>query len=632
MCGIAGIVNYQKQTPVDRALLHRMAASLIHRGPDDEGYFAEGYVGFAFRRLAILDLSPTGHQPMATTDGSVWIIFNGEIYNFRELHEDLQRHGYKFRGTSDTEVLVNAYHFYGETFLQKLNGMFAIALWDIDKQRLMLARDRMGKKPLYVADNGERVVFASEMKAIFQVPDFTADIDVQAIDEYFAFGYVSGERTIYGNVKQILPGSFAHFEPGSKKSAAYYHIKASATTPSSEGEAIEQVSVLLEDAVRIRMVSEVPLGAYLSGGIDSSLVVSTMARLSSLPVKTFSIGFPDAEFDETADARVVAKYLGTEHHEEIVTPDYASLMHDILSDFDQPFGDSSALPTYVVSKLTRQHITVALTGDGGDEVFGGYALYDIGLRERKLDRIPRVMKSLLRSASNVYPDYLRGGNLLRRASLLGFAERYVDRFQLMNEKERGQVLLQSFRGELSQSEVLRNRASLFPDLEEEDPLRSMQYFDMLSYLPDDILAKVDRMSMLNSLETRSPFLDYRLVEFGLGLPQRLKYRNGSGKFLLRRLTASTLPAEVANRPKRGFSVPLRRWFRNELKSYVHDVIFSQAMRESGMINMDYASRVFAIHQAGLRDMSVPLWLLVAFAVWLETSTSWRIWSPREGTR
>jgi asparagine synthase (glutamine-hydrolysing) len=626
MCGLAGIFQYDPNEQVAESALRAMAQRMIHRGPDDEGVFRERNVGFAFRRLAIIDLTPNGHQPMSSADGSISVVVNGEIYNFPELRAELVKAGYQFRGNSDTEVLLNAYHHYGDACVEKLNGMFAFAIWDARQGSVLLGRDRLGKKPLYFSDNGRSMVFASEMKAIFAIPGIPRDINRSAVDEYFAFGYVGGNRTIYSTVRQLEPASVMKITTGGTTVRKYWKPEPRVMPGLTEDDAASSVKQLLEDAVRIRLMSDVPIGAFLSGGIDSSLVVALMSKLSSRPVRTFSVGFHEEEFNEADEARVVARFLGTHHSEEIVDPDYAGLIEPILLTFDQPFGDSSALPTYIVSKMTRKHVTVALSGDGGDEIFGGYDLYSIAMRERRFDAIPSLGKRLLHAFASIYPETLRGGNVLRRASLTGIERRYVDRFQIMNGNERACLLTPAVREGLDPELVFDTRLSQFSSTRDCDPLLRLQLNDLYHYLPHDILVKVDRMSMLNSLESRAPFLDYRVVELGLGLPSALKLKAGVGKHILRKIVEDMLPPEVSRRPKRGFAIPLKRWFMKDLRDFAHDRIFSRAMIESGIIDVAYAEKLFNLHLHGLRDKSRALWLLLAFAIWLDGENS-----PAAGT-
>ena len=619
MCGFAGIFNYGSPDPVSRDVLKRMADSIVHRGPDDEGYLTLDNVGLAFRRLSIIDLSMLGHQPMSTPEGDVWVVFNGEIYNFREIRRDLISRGVQFRSQSDTEVLLHAYRQFGTRCVEMFNGMFAFALWDVNRSQLMLSRDRLGKKPLYYADDGMRLVFGSEIKALLAAPGVSRDVSAAAVEEYFTFGYVGGGETIYRSVKQVPPASTLCLAPQSRELRQYWSPSPRMVSPLDATEAALRVEQTLEDAVRIRLESDVPLGAFLSGGIDSSLVVAMMARTSSRPVQTFTIGFKEDSFNEAGEARVVAQYLGTRHSEEVIDPDYAGLIDAILTDFDEPFGDSSALPTYVVSKMTRRHVTVVLSGDGGDEVFGGYDLHRIAHTEASFDHLPSFVRTVCARASEVYPESWRGGNMLRRASLKGMAARYVDRFQLMNAAERSRILRYGWKQSETGIDPCASRLEQFSRTTALASLTRLQLSDMLFYLPDDILVKVDRMSMLNSLETRAPFLDYRLVELGLDLPMEMKIQNGVGKKILRDLTHKLLPAEVSLRPKRGFAIPLARWFREDLRDYARDMVFSRAMRDSGFLDLTYAEQLFKIHERGMRDVSRALWLLLAFSVWVKAS-------------
>jgi asparagine synthase (glutamine-hydrolysing) len=624
MCGIAGVLFADRSRPVQPAVVEAMAASMTHRGPDDAGCYCDQNLGLGFRRLAIIDLTPMGHQPMSNPEGSVWVVFNGEIYNFQELRAGLQSHGSTFRGRSDTEVIIRTYERYGEAGLEQFNGMFALALWDARERKLLLARDRVGKKPLYYYVDDERLLFASEIKGILTVPGVDTSLDVEAVEEYFSFGFISGERTIYRRIRQVAPGHLLIARDGKVAHRRFWQLRVGEPLAITEKEACTRLRELLEDAVRIRMVSDVPLGAFLSGGLDSSAVVALMTRVATERVRTFSIGFREAKFDETRHARKVAEALGTIHVEEVVDPDYRDVVETVLSDFDEPFGDSSALPTYVVSRLTRGHVTVALSGDGGDEVFAGYDLHAIALREQVFDRLPRSAKAGLGRFASVYPEWLRGGNMLRRAALADPLARYISRFELVSDGERQQLYSSDMRRRIGSYRGALEKLRFFAETPGLDLLTRLQHNDFCHYLPDDILVKVDRMSMLNSLETRSPLLDHRVVEFVFQLPPNFKIRNGIRKSILREVVKDLLPPSILERGKQGFAVPVAAWFRNELREFAADHIFSARMREAGLFDMDYARKLISLHQSGMRDMSRHLWLLLAFSVWLNHSPDGRV--------
>jgi asparagine synthase (glutamine-hydrolysing) len=568
MCGIYGLFNTDAGSPIDREVLRRMGEALIHRGPDGGGRYTAGPVGMGMRRLSIIDLK-TGDQPIANEDRTVWVVFNGEIYNFRELTAELIGKGHQFATASDTEVLVHLYEEHGEECVERLRGMFAFAIWDARRQTLFLARDRVGIKPLYYAETPQEFAFASELKAVTRSPRVGRTVSGPALTAYLQFGYVPDPLSILDGVRKLPPGhtlSVRHGRAGPPR--PYWEPTRFFATPGTafgEGEAGDALWDLLRDAVRSHLVSDVPLGAFLSGGIDSTMVVSLMAREVAAPIKTFSVGFREGPFNELPYARRVADWLGAEHHELIMGPGDLAGLDEVLSMFDEPFADASALPTYLVSRLARQHVKVVLSGDGGDELFAGYDRYLVDHRLRRLGRLGDLgLGGGLRALSNVLPPGTPGKNFLYALSLPRM-ERYISMISAFPPR----ILVDFVDPELvAASRVVFNQQVRASD--GLDPLSRLQDLDIRTYLPGDILTKVDRMSMANSLEARVPLLDHRVIEFACGVPAALRFRSGQLKYLLRRVLRDKVPSEVLTRPKHGFGVPLELWFANELPGFIRD--------------------------------------------------------------
>jgi asparagine synthase (glutamine-hydrolysing) len=602
---------------VDYDLIKSMIRPIIHRGPDDEGIWIDDNLGFGFRRLSIIDLSPLGHQPMINETGTITIVFNGEIYNFQELRKDCEEKGFRFKSRTDTEVIIALYQIYGERFPEFLRGMFAIALWDKNNQKLLLVRDRIGKKPLHYYFDGQQLMFGSEIKSIVAVKSIQKEIDWDSIDEYFAYGFISAPKTIYKNIHKVLPGNMLKYENGKISEKPFWELRPSTIEGADEKEMLEAIRAKISESVKIRMISDVPLGAFLSGGIDSSLVVAFMAQHSSTPVKTFSIGFGEKDFDETKYAREIANIFSTDHTEEVVTPNYADIIESIINDFDEPFGDSSALPTYIVSKLTRKYVTVALSGDGGDELFGGYDHYSIALKERIYDSVPGFIKPVFKGFSNIFPDKLRGGNALFRMSVKTPQQRFIERRKVMYDTERNKIYSDLVLNKIGNYNVNKEQLKFFKTATNVEFLVQCQFNDFKYIMVDDILVKVDRMSMLNSLETRCPLLDHELAELAFQLPASFMIRNGAKKYMLKKILGGLIPAYILNRPKQGFALPLKYWFNKELYDFAMENIFSDAMINSGMFNMNNIQLIYNIHKSGRRDMSFQLWHILAFAIWLQ---------------
>jgi asparagine synthase (glutamine-hydrolysing) len=616
MCGIAGIADVTGR-PVDRALLQAMTAVQAHRGPDGEAVVCRGAVGLGHRRLAIIDLS-TGDQPMTSDDGRLWIVFNGEIYNFRELRRELEASGVRFRTQSDTEVVLRAYEAHGLACVNRLRGMFAFAILDERARRLVLARDRVGIKPLVYSWDGRRLLFASEIKGILEDAAVARELDRDALGEYLTYHYVPAPRTIFASVRKLPPAStlVLPLDGGAPEISRYWRLRFAPEPRTSEAEWIERLEAELADAVRSHMISDVPIGAFLSGGMDSSTVVALMAQASPTPIRTFSIGFDEADFDELRFARQVAARYGTDHYELVVKPSALDVLPKLAWHLDEPFADSSAIPTYYVAKITREHVTVALSGDGGDENFAGYRRYARAMAlGARMDRSPaRLARPLLRLGSHLLPVGAPGQAY---AGLLGAGP--LERYARLITYERPETLRRALTDDWADVAARVSAVASFGRLTAEsgspDPVSTLQDIDILTYLPDDILAKVDRTSMAVSLEARVPLLDHRLMEFLATIPSSLKLRDGSGKYLLKRAMAAHLPSEIPARKKMGFGVPLAAWFRAELREMTHDLLLAPRTRQRGIFRPSWVEWLLRTHEAGRRDCSARLWALLCFELW-----------------
>ncbi|MGB0111216.1 MAG: asparagine synthase (glutamine-hydrolyzing), partial [Terriglobales bacterium] len=617
MCGIAGFVGGRSDTARAEEV-RRMCQTIVHRGPDEEGIYLRGPVGFGIRRLSIIDVSG-GRQPIHNEDQTIWVVFNGEIYNFPELRAGLEQKGHKFYTHSDTEVIVHLYEDLGAECIKKLRGMFAIALYDERKQSLLLARDRLGKKPLYYALDGSRLYFGSEIKAILAVAPHLAEVDPEGVLQFFYFDYIPDPHTAYRRIHKLRSGHLLEFENGSVRVEQYWDLPEYGTNQiGSEEECLDELERRLADAVRIRLISEVPLGALLSGGVDSSIVVALMARASSSPVKTFSIGFENEDFSELQYARIVAKRFGTDHHEMVVKPNLWETLQKLTGMMEEPFGDSSMVPTYHVSAMARKHVTVALAGDGGDELFAGYDRYVVNLKRRYFDHIPRWVGQQYRS--HVYqhlPVSLRGRKLSWNLSLQS-RDRYLDGVSFLPGCHRERALF---------SQDFQEFASRLPDPFQpfreyydhgpaKDPLSRLLYLDTKTYMTADVLTKVDRMSMAASLEVRAPILDHEFVEWVTGLPAKWKYRNGTKKYILKKLAERVgIPRELLDRRKQGFALPLVHWMRQDMKEELHEILLDPRSLQRGYFNPDAVRAIVEEHVSGKRDRAGVLWQMLVFELW-----------------
>jgi asparagine synthase (glutamine-hydrolysing) len=620
MCGIAGYLS--DELPPDPAVVKLMCDKLVHRGPDDYGWYRDSQAALGHRRLSIIDVDG-GHQPLANEDGSLQVVFDGEIYNYRELRRDLISRGHRFATRSDTEVLVHLYEEAGERLPEYLNGMFAFTIWDIRRQELFLARDRFGKKPLYYSSAvpGVRFCFASELKALAALPGFDPQVEPQSVADFLSLSYVPDPATIYKNVFKLRPGHSLTVGLNSETSRRYWKLRFSAEDRPDFSKAVREIQDLASDAIERRMISDVPLGAFLSGGVDSSAVVALMAAHAPDRVKTFSIGFTEEKCDELRFARMVAGRYQTDHHERVVSPSVYEMLDTQVEHFDEPFADASAIPTLYLARMTRQHVKVALSGDGADEVFGGYRRYRFGVLEHRLrQRLPRWFReSVIRTSAQLYPkfDYLpqafRAKTLLTNLSQQ-IGDAYFASMSVFRDGALGAILAPELRrtlGTYSPRESFRERFARVAHL---DPLGQMQAVDFETYLPGDILVKADRATMAYSLESRSPWLDYRLVELAARLPPGYKIRGASGKYIFKEAMRALLPADVLDRSKMGFSVPLSEWFRTKLRPTFEEAVLSGS--PESLVSLTDAKRLWREHQSGAFNHERKLWSLLMLSCWM----------------
>ncbi|MHB1037853.1 MAG: asparagine synthase (glutamine-hydrolyzing) [Pirellulales bacterium] len=632
MCGITGAVWTDPDAALDYATLRRMVDVLRHRGPDDEGTHTSPLqsrpggqvlpgVALGHRRLSIIDLAG-GHQPMSNEDGSVWVILNGEIYNFHELRRRLEGAGHRFRTASDTETLAHLYEDEGPEFPKHLNGMFAVAIWDANRGQLVLARDRLGEKPLVYRVEPNRLLFASEIKSILEVPGVPRRIDPRALDEYLTYQYVPHPRTIFEGIAKLPPAHVAVYRDGRLTVHPYWQPDFNQEIDRPVGDYVEELRATLTSAVAMRLESEVPLGAFLSGGIDSSIIVGLMRRLGDQQVRTFSIGFPVPEYDETRYARQVAERFGTDHREFRVEPDGIEVLPKLVWHYDEPFADSSAIPTYYVSELTRRHVTVALTGDGGDELFAGYPRYRAVRLGQWFDRLPSGLRSLLGGrfwaklpASPRQKSFVRRFKRLTAALNQEPRRRYLEWLAIFNEARRADLYRDEFVARLPDSDPFDFLSEAFARSNRRDPVTSASLTDLVTYLPCDLMTKVDIASMANGLECRPPFLDHRVVELAAAMPVGLKFRRQRGKRILLEAFGDLLPRAIRRRGKMGFGVPLDHWFRHELKDFTRQILLDARTLDRPYFREDAVTRLVEEHQAGVFDHSYRLWSLLIFELW-----------------
>jgi asparagine synthase (glutamine-hydrolysing) len=621
MCGIVGVVNLDGAR-ADASLVARMNEAIRHRGPDEEGAYLKGHVGLAMRRLAIIDLAG-GQQPIANEDRTCWIVFNGEIYNYRELKKQLEDLGHRFRTDCDTEAIVHAYEQYGADCPRHLRGMFAFAIWDERKQELFLARDRVGKKPLLYAKAGGSFVFGSEFTALLLHPSVGREVDREALHHYLSFMCVPAPLTAYRRIRKLEPGhSLTLTGDGEIKTERYWQPDFTRKIKITEEEAGERAVALLREAVRVRLMSEVPLGAFLSGGVDSSAVVALMAEESGAPVKTFSIGFDERDFSELHHARRVAERVGAEHHEFVVRPDALEVLPLLVEHYGEPYADSSAVPTYYVSRETRRHVTVALNGDGGDECFAGYERYAAMRLSETYRRLPVALRErVIQTAVALLPSSeLRRGrvrNLKRflRAASLPPVERYLRWVSVFDPAAKRELYTDEFREETSGRDAAAWLAPWFARANGAGVVDASLLADTMTYLPNDLLVKVDIASMAVSLEARSPFLDHHVIEFAASLPEGLKLRRLTTKYLLKRALRGLLPRENLTRGKMGFGIPVGHWLRGPMQGFLREHLLSERSARRGLLRPEAVGRLVELHTRGERDYTHQLWTLLMLELW-----------------
>ena len=623
MCGITGKLHFDPSNPVDESLIHRMNTLLTHRGPDSEGVWTGGSIGLAQRRLAIVDLSPTGYQPMCNEDGTIWITFNGEIYNHPEWMPKLEACGHHYRGRSDTETILHLYEEYGRDCVKHLRGMFAFALWDSKQRCLLLARDRFGQKPLLYAKTSAGLTFASELKAILQDPSISDEIDYTALHHYLTYGYVPTPQTIFRHIHKLPPASTLLWQDGQLSIERYWTLSYAPKLEISEEEAAEEVEAKLREATRIRLMSDVPLGAFLSGGVDSSAIVALMAEAMSEPVKTFTIGFDDQSFNETPFARQVAEQYGTDHHEFTVTPDVFAVLPELVWAYGEPYADSSALPSYYVAKMTRQHVTVALNGDGGDETFAGYERYVANQLSGQYQRLPSWLRNrVVAPLADKLPEPSGRKNPVRRVKRFILAQqetperRYARWLTLMSNQTKQTLYTAEFSARMADIDSLTLLEQAHANGAE--GLDQTLFSDVQTYLPDDLLVKVDIATMIHALEGRSPFLDHHLAEFAARLPVRYKLRRRNGKYILKKAMEKHLPHNILYRDKCGFSVPIGRWFREELRKMVYDVLLDSRTLARGIFDGQAVRALLDEHVSGRVNHRYHIWELLMLELWFRT--------------
>jgi asparagine synthase (glutamine-hydrolysing) len=618
VCGISGFM-YFDGAAADKNIVQQMTDVMHHRGPDAGGSYIGTGVGLGHRRLSIIDLS-SGQQPLCNEDSTVWISFNGEIYNYLSLRESLE-HSHQFRTRSDTETIVHLYESNPDGFVAQLRGMFAFAIWDERKKTMILARDRVGKKPLYYYLDDKKLVFGSEIKSILRHPHLKLEIDEQAVSDYLSLGYVPAPKSIYRSIRKLRPGHYLRVQRDKVEEVQYWDLSFQQPETRSENEWREALLSELKTSVDIRLMSEVPLGAFLSGGLDSSSVVAVMSKLLDQPVKTATIGFDERQFDESDFARQVARHLGTDHHERVVTAEKIDTIDKLSWHYDEPFADSSALPTYFVSQVAREKVTVAISGDGGDENFAGYRRYLIDVQENRIRKVvpPLARKMVFGPLSAIYPKmdwaprFLRAKTVLRNLSFDPI-DGYFETMSTFRSLDKPAIMSGDFQQRLQNYDTADVFREHYCKADTTDPLSRIQYVDVKTYLTDDILAKVDRASMANSLEVRCPLLDHKFMELAASMPSSIKLKGTTGKYVFKKAMDKELPKNIVYRNKMGFGVPLAEWFRNGIQEYARTYILD---RQDPFLSSSFITKIWNQHQSGLRDRSSQLWNILMFRLWLD---------------
>ena len=622
MCGICGKISLGGV--LDETLIRKMCKVLAHRGPDDEGVFigSKLNVGLGHRRLSIIDLSPAGHQPMCNEDGYIWLVVNGEIYNFMELREILEKKGHIFKSHTDIEVILHLYEEKGIDCVNDLRGPFAFALWDEKKGRLFLARDRIGKKPLYYIFRNRTLIFGSEIKAILQDPEVMVEVNRPAISDYLSYGYTPTPETMFKDIMKLPPAHFMIYENGNIRLERYWELDFSKKVSFSEGEFCERIMNLLEEATRIRLISDVPLGVFLSGGIDSSTVTYMMKRLNSGPVKTFSIGFDEESYSELKYARIVAEYFGTEHHEYIVRPKAVEVLPKLVWHYNEPYADSSCLPSFYVSEMTAQSVKVALNGDGGDEGFGGYERWMANRYGELINKIPVPFRNrIIKLIAKAIPGSLEFKDFktrLKRFLMMveePYNKRHYNWVTIFRDNEKEQLFSSEFKKEIGLKDSFSYLEKAFEECSAKDIIDMVMCVDIKTNLLDDLLVKMDVATMANSLEGRSPFLDHKVMEFCASMPSRMKVRGMVLKYIIKKALRSKLPEEILSRGKMGFGVPLDNWFRNELRNYAYEVLLSDRAMNRGYFKREAIKNLLDEHCRGVANNGAKIWSLLFLELW-----------------
>ena len=613
MCGITGILYHNSERVVDLALLDRMCLSIRHRGPDEKGAWVHGNVGIGMTRLSIIDLSG-GSQPIHNEDESMWIVFNGEIYNYPELRKELLGKGHRFYTESDTETILHLYETHGEECVHFLRGMFAFAIWDCGKQTLFIARDRLGKKPMYYYSDENQFLFGSEIKTILQAEGVPREMSPSALIHYVPYGYVPDPESMFQGIRKLPPGHYLTCKRGNVRVSKYWDVRYRVGKPQSVDACIDQMMEIFSEAVRIRLISEVPLGAFLSGGIDSSMVVAMMAKHMGEPVKTFSIGFENQSYNELKYARMVSKRFGTDHHEEIVNPDADSIIPDLVRSFDEPFADSSAIPTFYVSRMAKKHVTVVLSGDGGDELFGGYGRYRDSWFGTSSRFIPKPVKSLLMGMGRSLPESFPGVSTLRYIAS-DDDSRYIWKMAKGLSVIHKEIFSKEIQERVSGTDPAPAFLQYMNSVNGLDKLTRRMYLDLKTYLPGDIMTKVDRMSMAVSLETRAPILDHLLVEFAASILPDLKMKGATTKYIWKKAAERLLPKEIIYREKQGFAIPISFWIKKEWSEIADELVLGNRALARENFNVKFLRNFVREHRNGRRDNSYLIWTLMILELW-----------------
>ena len=624
MCGICGILNIDGDRKIDSDQLKKMTQVIIHRGPDDVGYYIKDDIGLGVRRLSIIDLT-TGHQPISNEDKSVWIVLNGEIYNFLELKDNLIKKGHRFRTKTDTETIVHLYEEYGTECVKHLRGMFCFAIWDDKRKRLVLARDRIGIKPLYYSICQGQLIFGSEIKCILQHPRFERIIDLDGLKDYFTFLYVPAPKTIFSGIFKLLPGHILVQENKKSTIKRYWQVRYETSLKRSEDYFVEGFLEKLKEAVRMHLISDVPLGAFLSGGIDSSSVVALMSQVATEPVMTFSVGYPDENkyFDERREAKKVAEKFETQHHEFVIRPDLVDILPKCITYFDEPFADSSFIPNYYISQLTREKVKVALSGLGGDELSAGYVRYLGVILAKYYNKLPSSLKLMIKGLINFLPETSGDNPVISRAkrfvkgAALPAQHSYLEYISAFNQEDLNNLLSGEVRKETEKYNPQERFFSYFSQAESDDMLNKMLFLDSKTYLPDDLLTLTDKMSMAHSLEVRVPFLDHQLIEFLATVPPRLKIKNLQKKYIHKKAVSKILPKEILQKKKKGFSLPLGSWFRKELRGFVQEVLTQDGIKKTGLFNQKYINQILQEHLSYKADHESKIIALLVFIIWYD---------------